>query len=113
MSFVAPPPPDGHGFTITVDDPQVVLNGDGTRLRGKVRKVARHTQVARLERAPFGRSARRVRLNRDGKLVATGRIEGRTLRLTLPKAARVSKRLRGTYVLRVVGGTRHVAVRLG
>jgi hypothetical protein len=30
VSFVAPPPPDGHGFTITVDDPRVVLNGDGT-----------------------------------------------------------------------------------
>jgi Htaa len=30
VSFVAPPPPDGHGFTITVDDPRVVLEGDGT-----------------------------------------------------------------------------------
>jgi hypothetical protein len=30
VSFVAPPPPDGHGFTITVEDPRIVLNGDGT-----------------------------------------------------------------------------------
>lgn len=27
LSYVAPPPPSGHGFTITVESPKVVLNG--------------------------------------------------------------------------------------
>jgi hypothetical protein len=81
--------------------------------RGKVRKIARRTQAVKLDRAPFGQTARRVRLTRRGKTVASGRISGRTLRLTLPKAAGASKRLSGRYVLRAVGGKRRATVRLG
>ncbi|HYJ00114.1 MAG TPA: HtaA domain-containing protein [Thermoleophilaceae bacterium] len=79
--------------------------------RGKVRKVAKRTQLVRLERAPFGRSARRVRLSRNGKPLASGQIEGRTLRLSLP-AATAPKRLSGRYILRVAGGDRRVVVEL-
>jgi hypothetical protein len=81
--------------------------------RGKVKRVAKRTQVVRLGRAPFGEAALRVRLKRNGRTVAGGRIEGRTVRLTLPEAAGASKRLSGRYVLRVVGGKRRAVVRLG
>jgi Htaa/Collagen triple helix repeat (20 copies) len=57
---------------------------------------ARKSQVARLVKAPFGKTARSVKLTRKGKVVATGSVRGRTLRVTL----RGDKRLRGVYVLR-------------
>lgn len=81
--------------------------------RGKVKKVAKRTSVVRLGQAPFGKGTHKVVLKRNGKTIASGRASGRTLRLTLPKAAGTSKKLSGRYVLRVVGGTRHAVVRLG
>ena len=57
---------------------------------------AKKSQVARLATAPFGKAARSVKLTRKGKVVATGTVRGRTLRVTL----RGDRRLRGVYVLR-------------
>lgn len=239
VSFVAPPPPAGHGFTITVDDPRIVLNGDGTgllyatglstpgapgsdpvpytdasaiweldldggvpafgpntdpyppaqwrigadgsqTLSGIVPKietlawafpanylvdsgpnrapnifgsfsvriapntgpegpkgetgskgdtgakgetgpkgpagtdgktVIERIQVAVLTKAPFGKGARKVRVLRRGKLVARGRVKGKTVQVKLVKGA--GKRLKGKYVLRVVGGKRRAVVQLG
>jgi hypothetical protein len=80
-------------------------------LPGKVRKVARKSQVVLLSHAPFGKAAsRRVRLGRDGITIATGRLEGRTLWLTLGKR-RKAKRLSGRYVLRTASGSR-LAIRI-
>ena len=63
--------------------------------RGAVGK-ARKSQVAQLAKAPFGKTARSVKLTRKGEVVATGTVRGRTLRVTL----RGDKHLRGVYVLR-------------
>jgi hypothetical protein len=79
--------------------------------RGKVKVVAKKSQVVRLTKAPFGSKARSVLLKRNGKTIARGRINRRTVRLTLPKAS--TSKLRGKYVLRAVGSSRYASVRLG
>lgn len=75
-------------------------------------RVVRRIQVVRLARAPFGKRARGVRVLKRGKLVARGRVKGRTLRVALTRRAR-AKRVRGKVVLRVVGGKRRAVARLG
>jgi hypothetical protein len=79
--------------------------------RGKVKVVAKRSQLVRLAKAPFGKKARSVLLKRNGRTIAYGRIKGRTVRLKLPNAA--SSKLRGGYVLRAVGSSRYAGVRLG
>jgi hypothetical protein len=78
---------------------------------GKSVTIVRRIQVVRLASAPFGKSARKVRVLKRGKLVARGRVKGRTLRVKLARGA--TERLRGKCVLRVVGGKRRAVVRLG
>jgi len=73
--------------------------------------IVRRVLVARLAKAPFGKGSRRVRALRNGKLVARGRVKGRTVRLKLLETS--TKPLEGRYVLRVIGGTRRAVVRLG
>lgn len=73
--------------------------------------IVRRIQVARLVKAPFGRGSRRVRALRKGKLVARGRVRGKTVRLKLVEGS--TRQLRGRYVLRVIGGKRRAVVRLG
>jgi len=80
-------------------------------LPGKVKKVARRTQVVRLARAPLGKRARSVRLVRSGEAIATGQLTGRVLRVTLRKG-RKAKRLAGDYVVRAKGRA-PIAIRIG
>jgi Htaa protein/collagen triple helix repeat protein len=75
--------------------------------RGK--RGPRGRQVARLSRAPYGRVSRRVRVVRRGQLLATGRVQGRTLRLTL---AGGRKRIRGVVTLRPRASLRPARVRI-
>lgn len=74
-------------------------------------RVVRRIHVAVLAKAPFGKGSRKVRVLRRGKLVARGRVKGKAVRVRLVEG--VTKRLRGRYVLRVVGGKRRAVVRLG
>lgn len=67
--------------------------------------------VVYLPRAPFGKGSRKVRVLKNGKLVAKGTVKGRTVRVKLAKGG--PKRLKGKYTLRVVGGKRRAVVRLG
>lgn len=79
---------------------------------GKTRKtVIKRIQIAVLAKAPFGKGSRKVRVLKKGKLVARGRVRGRTVQVRLAK--RAGKRLKGKYVLRVAGGKRRAVVRLG
>jgi hypothetical protein len=78
---------------------------------GKTVRVIRRVQITRLAKAPFGKGARKVRVNKRGKLVGRGTVKGKRLRVTLTK--RAGKRIRGKVVLRVVGGKRRAVVRLG
>lgn len=70
-------------------------------------------QRVRMRRAPFGKRRRRITVRtRRKRLVATGIARGRTLRLRL----RVTKRLKGVYVLRLKhrrrGEPRAVTIRI-
>jgi hypothetical protein len=68
-------------------------------------------QIAVLAKAPFGKGSRKVRVLKKGKLVARGRVKGKTVQVKLVRGA--GKRLKGKYVLRVVGGKGREVVRLG
>lgn len=71
VSFVAPPPPAGHGFTITVDEPRVVLNGDGT---GLLYATGVHTLEPGSEPVAYDDSAAIWELDLDGGVPAGGPI---------------------------------------
>lgn len=73
--------------------------------------IVSHTVIAYLAKAPFGKGSRKVRVLKKGKLVASGTVKGKTVRVKLVESA--GKRLKGKYVLRVVGGKRQAVVRLG
>jgi hypothetical protein len=73
--------------------------------------IVRHTVIGYLAKAPFGKGLRKVRVLKNGKVVARGTVRGRTVRVKLVKGA--AKRLKGKYRLRVVGGKRQAVVRLG
>lgn len=81
-------------------------------LRGKVRRVAGRTQIVRLAKAPFGRgTAVKVDVVRDGRVVASGKVRCRTLRVTTRRAH--GMRLDGRYVLKRIGGASRIAINLG
>jgi hypothetical protein len=76
--------------------------------KGTSAKVSTFT----LKRAPFAGSAKRaVRLlqRRTGKVLATGTLRGRTLRLSHLETTK----LKGSYVLRLAHGKRKATVKLG
>lgn len=68
-----------------------------------------HTE--RLAKAPFGKASSKVRVLRDRKLVATGTIKGKTVRVKLTEAG--GKRLRGKYIVHALDAKRYAIVRLG
>jgi hypothetical protein len=73
--------------------------------------VVRQVHVAYLAKAPFGKGKHKVRVLKKGRLVGRGTVRGKTVRVKLAKGA--GKRLKGKYVLRVVGGKGQAVVRLG
>ncbi len=81
---------------------------------GPAGKVVR-VQAAKLARAPWSDGkTHAVRVSHKGKkaVLASGTVRGRTLKLTLAKG--VTKRLKGTFVLRPVAhGAKAVAARIG
>jgi hypothetical protein len=81
-------------------------------LRGKVKRVVKQTQVIRLAEAPYGKQAVAVRVKRNGKVVATGTVRGRTLRVKTRKG-RGFNRLDGSYTLKRIGSASRIAINLG
>lgn len=78
--------------------------------RGKPGKPARRRQVSRLARAPYaGRRTRKVRVTRAGRVLATGTVRGRVLRLRLTRGR---KRIRGVVTLRPRASLRPARVRI-
>jgi len=70
-----------------------------------------YIQTSALRSAPFkGKAARKVRVTKSGskKVVASGTVKGRSLKVTL----KGKKALKGRYVLRVVGGKATATVRI-
>ncbi|HST39265.1 MAG TPA: HtaA domain-containing protein [Conexibacter sp.] len=71
-------------------------------------------QTSSLAKAPFkGKAARKVRVTakKSTKTLATGTVKGRTITFTIAKGVN-KKQLKGTYVLRVVGGKGTATVRI-
>ncbi len=70
-----------------------------------------YIQTSALRSAPFkGKAARKVRVTgrKSTKVLATGTVKGRTLKVTL----KGKKALKGSYLLRVVGGKATATVRI-
>jgi hypothetical protein len=70
-----------------------------------------YIQTAALRSAPFkGKAARKIRVTarKSTKVLATGTVKGRTLKVTL----KGKKALKGSYLLRVVGGKATATVRI-
>lgn len=95
---IGPAGPIGVTGPIGLAGPKGAQGQRGKRgVRGKRGPAgkAKQSQVARLAKAPFGKATRSVKLTRHGKVVASGTVRGRTLRVALR-----GKRLEGVYVLR-------------
>lgn len=70
-----------------------------------------YIQTSSLRSAPFkGKAARKIRVTarKSTKVLATGTVKGRTLKVTL----KGKKALKGSYLLRVVGGKTTATVRI-
>lgn len=81
-------------------------------VRGSLKRSADAARIVRLASAPFGNGkARKVKLRRNGKLVARGELLGRRLSLKLVGPGAADRPLAGRYVLR--GARRRVVVAIG